>query len=142
DARPSDEIIDQVDWAAHASMERKAFGSAFVFDQLSQYIQQSQQFNDDLWDRIDILARRATHHTTIDTINIRREIALRSSDFLRELALDLSKSGRTGALSLIFEELNDRVARKTPQGSGNLGDERWVTARALAVVVALARLPV
>ncbi len=142
DARPFEEIIDQIDWAAHASMERKAFGPAFVFDQLSEYIQQSRQFNDDLWDRIDVMARRVTHGTSLDLVNGRHEIALRSPDFLKEISFDLSKSGQTETLESVFKELNQRIARKGPQTGGAPGDEWWPKARALTIVAALVRIPV
>lgn len=142
DARPIEEIIDQVDWAAHISMEQKCFGAAFVFDQLSEYIQQSRQFNIDLWDRIDTLARRLTHGTSFDLIHAYQELTLRSANFLKEVGFDLSKSGQSEILKSVLRELNERMARKSEHPGEIPGNEWWSNAGVLVTLAALTRFPV
>jgi hypothetical protein len=88
DARPSKEIIDQVDWAAHASMERKTFGSAFVFDQLGAVL-----MSDDVYNSVHTSLHRAIVHTSTFSEN---SLAMRAG----LATLDVLESERLGAWAL------------------------------------------
>lgn len=138
EARPADQVIDQIEWARHAAMERREFGRAFLLGQLADYIRNSWNFDQELWDRIDALARRVARGTCVDPFQFEREAVGRSPRFLRELTLDLSRGADVGQVDRVLTELGDRLRRRRWR-DGELQSDILPTARALAFVAALAR---
>jgi hypothetical protein len=141
DARPSNQIVDQIEWATHAAMENVAFDRALSSGQLNLYLQDSWISNEDVWDSIDAMARRLRNNTCIDGPSLATEIQARSPSFLLELATDLASAGDKDSLGDIISELNNRFSRKRKSMLGRAENEYDKNARALIIVAAKARIP-
>jgi hypothetical protein len=140
DARPSSQIVDQLDWATHAAMEKVAFDRALYYGQLSLYLQDSWSSNEDVWDSIDVLVRRLKNKTSVDRASLLTEIQARSPDFLLELGTDLAATGDKDSLWEIISELNSRFDRKRKSMLGRAENEYDKNAHSLIVMAAKARV--
>jgi len=141
DARPSNQIVDQIEWATHAAMEKVEFDRALYSGQLNLYLQDSWSSNEDVWDSIDVLARRLRNKTCVAAPSLAMEIQARSPSFLLELATDLASAGDRDSLRDIISELNNRFSRKRKSMLGRADNEYDKNARALIIVAAKARIP-
>ena len=140
DARPSNQTVDQIEWATHAAMEKLAFDRALYSGQLNTYLQESWSSNEHIWDSIDLLARRLKKKTSIDPSSLTTEIQTRSPNFLLELGADLAAAGNSDRLREILFELNRRLTTKRKSMLGRAENEYDKNVKALAVIAARARI--
>jgi hypothetical protein len=141
DARPADQIVDQIEWATHAAMERVAFDRALYTGQLNLYLQDGWSSNEETWDSIDLLARRLKTKTSVNPLALTTEIQTRSPTFLLELGTDLAQTGDVDTLREIISELNSRFSRKRKSMLGRAENEYDKNAHALVIIAAKARVP-
>src|SRR6266568_367289 len=141
DARPADQVVDQIEWATQAAMEKSAFGEALLAGQLNLYLQDSWTSNEEIWDSIDVLVRRLNKKTSINRSALTAEIQTRSPNFLLELGTDLALVGDMDALREIISELNSRFSRKRKSMLGRAENEYDKNAHALIIIAAKAREP-
>jgi hypothetical protein len=120
-------------------MEKVAFDRALYSGHLSLYLQDSWSSNEDVWDSIDVLARRLKNKTSVDRPSLATEIQTRSPNFLLELGTDLTSTGDKDSVWEIISELNGRFSRKRKSMVGRAESETDKNARALIVMAAKAR---
>jgi hypothetical protein len=122
-------------------MEQVAFDRGLYTGQLNLYLQDSWSSNEEIWDSIDVLARRLKNKTSVNRLTLTTEIQTRSPNFLQELGTDLALAGEMDVLREIISELNNRFSRKRKSMLGRAENEYDKNAHALIVIAAKARVP-
>jgi hypothetical protein len=118
-ARDSSDIISTLELASSVAMASDDYGRAFSRGQHALYIENSLQFFEREWDRLDLLNRRRISGSALQSA-ANAEILYRGSDFLVELARDADAKADRPLIRSILDELNGRLfsGRRSPAGSG------------------------
>lgn len=106
--RDFDEVVHSLQLASTAAMNRDDYATAFARGQHSIYMQNSRQFFEQEWNRLEVINRRRIAGSVLrnDTSS---DITYRDPAFLLELARDADSVGERDVIKDIVDELNQRL---------------------------------
>jgi hypothetical protein len=109
EGRQFDEVVHTLQLASTSAMVRNDYATAFARGQHSIYMQNSLQFYEQEWNKLDIINRRRIDSSVL-TKSTSGELAYREPTFLLELARDADAVGDRELVEDIVEELNHRLS--------------------------------
>ena len=140
EGRQFDEVVHTLQLASTAAMARDDYASAFARGQHSIYMQNSLQFYEQEWNRLNVINRRRIDGSVF-TKSTSSDLAYREPAFLLELARDADAVGERDVVGDILDELNHRLS-STRRSSSSHPSSIEELVECLLRVAALLRGPV